>query len=216
MTTISSPTYREFLWTSQAPPNGRHGAALTERVVDLTSGLSNIQSICDLGCGNGFTAGRLARSGYEVTGVDASVSGIDLARRTYPEVKFVNALIDHTLSQQLEPGSFDLVVSCDVIEHLYCPSDLVACAFKLLKTGGHFLLMTPYHGYWKNLALAVSGKMDAHFEVFNEGGHIKFFSTRTLGVLLERQSFSDLKFSFYGRLPLLWMNMICLSTKNGS
>jgi hypothetical protein len=37
---------------------------------------------------------------------------------------------------------------------------------------------TPYHGYHKNLGLALSGKMDAHFTALWEGGHIKFFSIR--------------------------------------
>jgi len=106
-----------------------------------------------------------------------------------------------------------LILSCDVIEHLYCPSDLVECAFELLKPGGHLLLTTPFHGYWKNLALALTGRMDSHFDVFHDGGHIKFFSTRTLSILLKRHGFTDLHFSFYGRSPLLWMNMICLSTK---
>jgi len=213
MSTGYSPIYREFDWTSEAPANGRHGLALSERVVSLVSRLSNIRRICDLGCGNGFTVGQLAKRGYDVTGVDASRSGLTLAQNAYPQAKFVNSLIDAQLPEQLGLASFDLVLSCDVIEHLYCPSDLVKCALKLLKPAGQVLLVTPYHGYWKNLALALTGKMDSHFEVFHAGGHIKFFSTRTLALLLKQEGFGNLEFSFYGRFPLLWMNMICLATK---
>ena len=49
--------------------------------------------LLDLGCGNGHIAGRLAALGYEVTGVDASPSGIRIAERTYPSVRFVEAMI---------------------------------------------------------------------------------------------------------------------------
>ena len=211
MTTV----YSEFKWGTAAAANGRHGIALTEKVATLVSQQSNVSTICDLGCGNGFTAGRLARSGYEVTGVDASESGIEVARSNYPDVDFKHALIGPETTSSLGVNSFDLVISCDVIEHLYTPAVLVECAYEILNPGGKLLVVTPYHGYVKNLALAITGKLDSHFEVHHEGGHIKFFSVKTLSQLLRSQSFSNLKFSFYGRLPLLWMNMFCLATKLG-
>jgi 2-polyprenyl-6-hydroxyphenyl methylase/3-demethylubiquinone-9 3-methyltransferase len=37
------------------------------------------------------------------------------------------------------------------------------------------VISTPFHGYWKNIALAVSGKFDDHFTALWNGGHIKFF-----------------------------------------
>ena len=82
-------------------------------------------------------------------------------------------------------------------------------ANSLLKPGGHILLGTPYHGYLKNLALAVTGRMDSHFSALHDGGHIKFFSVKTLSQLLITHSFENLSFTFYGRAPWLWKNMIC-------
>jgi 2-polyprenyl-6-hydroxyphenyl methylase/3-demethylubiquinone-9 3-methyltransferase len=37
---------------------------------------------------------------------------------------------------------------------------------------------TPYHGYVKNLALAVTGQLDRHWQPWRDGGHIKFFFAR--------------------------------------
>lgn len=172
--------------------------------------LDGVRSICDLGCGNGHIAGRLASLGYEVTGIDASQSGIRIAQHAYPEVNFVEALINREL-----PGfqPFDLVISSDVIEHLYRPSDLLEAAFALAKPGGHLLLGTPYHGYLKNLAIAVTGRMDSHFSALHDGGHIKFFSVKTLSQLLTTHSFENLSFTYYGRAPWLWKNMICHARK---
>ena len=206
---MAVPTYSEFEWHAEAAGNGESGEKLTHVFVELVKKIEGVRSICDLGCGNGHITGRLAALGYEVTGVDASASGIAIARRVYPNVEFVEALID----RDLRLGQFDLVVSSDVIEHMYRPSDLLEAARALLKPGGQILLGTPYHGYLKNLALAATGKMDAHFSVLHDGGHIKFFSVKTLSRLMKRHGFEDLSFTFYGRAPFLWKNMICLAHK---
>src|SRR5215213_1660975 len=153
---MAAPTYSEFEWSTDRAANGVSGEKLTEVFVRLVQELDGVKSICDVGCGNGHIAGRLASLGYRVTGIDASRSGISIARRTYPNVKFVQALLNqHTVAS----NHFDLVVSSDMIEHLYRPSDLLEAAFSLVKPGGHVLIGTPYHGYVKNLALALSGRM---------------------------------------------------------
>lgn len=201
-------THSEFEWHTEAAANGVSGEKLTEVFVRLVEKLDGVRSVCDLGCGNGHIAGRLASRGYEVTGIDASSSGISIAQRAYPDAKFINAFIDRNLT-----GSFDVVLSSDVIEHLYRPSDLLDAAFSLLKPRGHLLIGTPYHGYLKNVALAVTGRMDSHYSALHDGGHIKFFSVKTLSQLVRSYSFTDLSFTFYGRAPWLWKNMICHGKK---
>ncbi len=202
---MAVPAYTEFEWQSEGAGNGESGEKLTGLFVELVKKLDGVKSICDLGCGNGHITGRLAALGYKVIGVDASTSGIQIARRTYPGFEFVEALIDG----ELKLGQFDLVISSDVIEHMYRPSDLLEASAALLKPGGQILLGTPYHGYLKNLVLAATGKMDAHFSALHDGGHIKFFSVDTLSQLLQYHGFQNLAFTYYGRLPWLWKNMIC-------
>jgi hypothetical protein len=92
---------------------------------------------------------------------------------------------------------------------LYYPRELVKYARKCLKPNGRLIITTPYHGYWKNLLLAVSGKMDRHFTTLWDGGHVKFFSVATLSSLLESEGFTNLKFDFAGRFPYLWKSMLC-------
>ena len=210
---MAAPAYTEFEWHATGAANGASGEKLTERFVTLVAKIEGIRSICDLGCGNGHIAGRLASLGYDVTGIDASHSGIRIAASTYPNVNFNEAHIDPNLPA---PEKFDLVISSDVIEHLYRPSDLLEAANSLLKPGGHILLGTPYHGYLKNLALAVAGRMESHFSALHDGGHIKFFSVKTLSQLLITHSFENPSFTFYGRAPWLWKNMICHARKPAS
>jgi 2-polyprenyl-3-methyl-5-hydroxy-6-metoxy-1,4-benzoquinol methylase len=212
---MAVPTYTEsytqFEWQAECAANGKSGEKLTGAFVACVRKLEGVRSICDLGCGNGHISGRLAALGYEVTGVDASRSGIQIARRMYPSAAFIETLIDGSLGERL--GTFDLVISSDVLEHLYRPSDLLEAARSLLNPRAHTLIGTPYHGYIKNLALAATGKMDSHFSALHDGGHIKFFSVKTLSTLITSHGFEDLRFTFYGRAPWLWKNMICHARK---
>jgi 2-polyprenyl-3-methyl-5-hydroxy-6-metoxy-1,4-benzoquinol methylase len=205
--------YRDFNWATPDPANGASGEGLAECVIAAVKKLERVGRVCDLGCGNGYLAGRLAASGYTVTGVDASSTGVKIARENYPDVEFLCSRIDERLPAVLMHTKFDLVISSDVIEHLYRPSDLLEAAAALLDSGGHLLICTPYHGYLKNLTLSVSGRMDAHFTALWDGGHIKFFSVKTLSELISRHGFTDLRFSYYGRAPYLWKNMICCARK---
>jgi SAM-dependent methyltransferase len=206
---MDSQTYTEFHWASGQAGNGSSGEGLTEVFVRLVGQLESVKSICDLGCGNGHIAGRLASRGYDVTGIDASRSGIEIARRRYPGVTFVEGMIDSELPGRTRLEKFDLVISSDVIEHLYRPADLLELASSLVKPMGHLLVGTPYHGYLKNVVLAVTGRMDGHFSVHHDGGHIKFFSVKTLSELVSNHYFGDPSFEFYGRGRWLWKNMIC-------
>lgn len=208
---MTAPAYTEFEWQADHAGNGESGEKLTGVFIERVKKLEGVRSICDLGCGNGHISGRLAALGYEVTGVDASTSGIQIARRTYPATTFIETLIDGSLGERL--GTFDLVISSDVIEHLYRPSDLLEAARSLLRPRAHALIGTPYHGYIKNLVLAATGKMDSHFSALHDGGHIKFFSVKTLSQLMTSHAFEDLSFTFYGRAPWLWKNMICHARK---
>jgi SAM-dependent methyltransferase len=208
-----SATYTELEWPSAAPGNGDSGAGLADAFVRIVSGLEGVERVCDLGCGNGYLAGKLAAAGFNVTGVDASQSGIEIARQVYSQPSFVFAEIDKAV-ELVGTEQFDLVVSSDVIEHLYRPAVLFEVAAELLRPEGQIVIGTPYHGYLKNLVLSISGRMDRHFGALDDGGHIKFFSVNTLSSLIQSNGFADLKFDFYGRAPWLWMNMICHARKN--
>jgi 2-polyprenyl-3-methyl-5-hydroxy-6-metoxy-1,4-benzoquinol methylase len=107
---------------------------------------------------------------------------------------------------------FDAVVSLEVIEHLFDPRTFVARVRECLRPGGRFILSTPYHGYVKNLLIALCGHFDAHVDPLWIGGHVKFFSRRTLTALLSEQGFHVDSFIGAGRLPGLWKSMILTCT----
>lgn len=209
---MSEYAYTPYL--DGGPANGKAGAALAAKFTQILSTIPGIYSVCDLGCGNGYLSGLLLDRNYKVTGVDASESGITIARRAYgSRAEFLCERFDQELPRKLARERFDAVTSSDVIEHLYRPADLMECAYELLKPGGVLVLGTPYHGYLKNLALSVLNHWDVHHTVDWDGGHIKFFSVKTLSHLVARSGFVLQGFHYYGRVPFLWKNMICVARR---
>jgi 2-polyprenyl-3-methyl-5-hydroxy-6-metoxy-1,4-benzoquinol methylase len=210
-----SSRYSEYRYNSVDLGDRESSKRLADMIISMVRGLDGIERICDLGCGNGYLAGRLADIGYHVTGIDASQSGVELARKTYisDRIKFICAEIADRLPKELLNVKFDLVISSDVIEHLFRPANLIDTAFQILKPPGHLILGAPYHGYLKNLVLSILNRWDAHHGVGWEGGHIKFFSVKTLGSVISTHGFNNLSFHFYGRIPYLWKNMICYAQK---
>ncbi len=164
-------------------------------------------AILDLGCGNGCMTEKLGRIAPRCVGMDMSKSGLEIARQRAPSIEFVEGAIETELPDALR-GSFDLVTACEVIEHLFLPRQLFARAREALRPGGVFIVSTPYHGYWKNLALAISGKFDFHWHPLRDYGHIKFFSTASLGRLFEEEGFTVTSDQRVGRIPAFARSML--------
>jgi 2-polyprenyl-6-hydroxyphenyl methylase/3-demethylubiquinone-9 3-methyltransferase len=167
--------------------------------------------VFDLGCGNGSIAAALNEEGYNVIGVDPSEDGIRQAKLAHPDLKVYQGSAYDDLAEQY--GQFPVVISLEVVEHIYFPRKYAACIFSLLERGGVAIISTPYHSYWKNLALALTGKLDAHFTALWDYGHIKFWSFKTLRSLLQETGFSSVQFLRVGRIPPIAKSMIAIARK---
>jgi 2-polyprenyl-6-hydroxyphenyl methylase/3-demethylubiquinone-9 3-methyltransferase len=163
--------------------------------------------VFEIGCGNGALTRKLRELGHDAIGVDASESGIAMAG---PHC-FVGSAYDDLAAQY---GRFPVVVSLEVVEHLMEPRRFARAAIDLLEPGGIAIISTPFHGYWKNLALAVSGRMDAHFSPLWDGGHVKFWSERTMNALLTEAGFTQTRFVRVGRIAPLAKSMIAITQRS--
>ena len=176
------------------------------------------RSVLDLGCGNGALCG-LMRSTFpemKVVGMDYDKQGVQLAREQYPSVEFYNYGVQDDPAELLRKtdGLFDVVISTEVIEHLYAPKLLPSYANSVLKEGGLLIITTPYHGYMKNLMLSITNKWDSHIDPFWDGGHIKFWSKRTMERLLVESGFDVKEFVGIGRVRYLWKSMLMIGLKS--
>ncbi len=166
--------------------------------------------VFELGCGNGAFSHELSRRDWTVTGIDPSQSGINEARKGGHGEFHVASAYDDLASRF---GTFPTVVSLEVVEHVYDPRKYTRTVYSLLEPGGVALISTPYHGYWKNLALALTGRMDAHFTALWDHGHIKFWSIATLNQLLTEVGFEVLRFHRVGRVSILAKSMIVVARR---
>jgi len=182
-------------------------------IYDLAGPIGAGTRVLDVGCGNGYTCGELRKRGCDVVGIDLSESGVSIARRAYPDCRFEIASATDDFLTVLREQPFDLIVSTEVVEHLYDPRRYASSCFRALKPGGMFICTTPYHGYLKNLLIAVAGKWDRHADPLWDGGHIKLWSRQTLSRLLSETGFDDLQFRGVGRVPGLWMTMVMAGRK---
>lgn len=199
----------EYVW-DVAGEAGSHSYLLPAVTAELAR--VGARKVLDLGCGNGTLTARLQQAGYAMTGVDHSSSGIALAQRQHPGIAFDR----HDLHDELpaaHTGRYDAVVAVEVIEHLLLPRRLMVAATAALRPGGAFIVTTPYHGYLKNLALALTGSFDEHWAPLRDYGHVKFFSRRTLTQLFREFGYRDIVFRTAGRVPPLAKSMVVTGVK---
>lgn len=116
--------------------------------------------VADLGCGNGSMLAQFRDYGWELQGLDMSQSGLTEASKENPHIHFRGADLTTDLSSHPLAGSRDVLISTEVVEHVFLPRIYARNRQALLKPSGFLIISTPYHGYLKNLALGLTGKMD--------------------------------------------------------
>ncbi len=176
-----------------------------------TEGVAHGTRIFEVGCGNGATAAALAGRGLEVTGIDPSVEGIAIAKGEYPRLNLSVASVYDDLRATF--GGFPVVVSLEVVEHLYSPRVFAKTIFDLLDAGGLPLYrrritatgrawLWPLRGGWTRTSVRC-GTM----------GTSSFWSTRSLQTLLTEAGFAPVRFERIGRVPVFAKSMIAIARK---
>jgi SAM-dependent methyltransferase len=164
------------------------------------------QNLLDIGTGNGSALPFWKRQGWRVSAMEPDAEGFGFANQV-PGVDVRMLGVGGALPADWA-GAFDTAVCLEVVEHLFDPHQLVETAAGALKPGGIAIISTPYHGFLKNLALSLANKWDFHHHPLRVGGHIKFWSKRTLASLFEEGPFRALEFHGAGRIPFLWKSMV--------
>jgi len=200
-------------WQDAIDPNSCN--YITPKILELIPRLEH-DRILDLGCGNGALCYALRQAfSCEVAGIEYDEQGSRIAQESNPDARIFNYGVQDDPDALLKQvgDKFDLAISTEVIEHLYSPQLLPQYAARVLKPHGRLIVSTPYHGYLKNLAIALTGHWDTHHTVLWEGGHIKFWSRATLTQLMKENGFTEEGFYGVGRMPWLWKSMIMVFRK---
>lgn len=189
----------------QAGPRSIHAHVTRPIVQQLVK--AEAHTVLDLGCGSGWFSAALDRCGFAVTGVDNSEPSLRLAEQHHPHLRFHRLDVMQPLDVAFA-RCFDAVVAVDVIDHMLLPRKLIEAALAALKPGGLLIVTSNFHGYSKNLALALAGRFDSRWNPLLDHGKVKFFSRATLTSLLSEFELRDLHFETAGRIPMFARTML--------
>lgn len=111
--------------------------------------------MCDLGCGLGALTRRIADA--------ASIAFVDVVETFPPHVEEARtqgfSVIEADLNGQLpiEANTYDVVISNQVIEHLYDTDTFLSEALRITRPGGTFILSTENAASWCNVGALILG-----------------------------------------------------------
>ncbi len=158
--------------------------------------------VLEVGCGSGDLADRLldpavwpAARVPEYCGTDVSPEQIALARARCPGRAFQTCSVYRL---PYPDASVDLVIACEVLEHLADPARALAEVARV--TRGRVLISVPREPLWRALNLC-RGAYWRHFG--NTPGHVQHFSVRSLRQLVGRRFVIEAE-----RRPVPWIMML--------
>ncbi len=100
-------------------------------------------SLLDIGCGGGLLSEPLTRLGARVTGLDASATSVEVAKRHAAQSGLEIVYRQGTAEDLAAAGErFDAVVSLEVVEHVADLETFLGAAVTLTRPGGALVLAT--------------------------------------------------------------------------
>ncbi len=103
--------------------------------------------VLDFGCGSGYGAAEMASHAASVDAIDVSQEAVDHAQANFAKPNLRFASFDPAKLLPFADGSFDVVTSFQVIEHVDDFDLYVAEAKRVLAPGGQFIVITPDRAY---------------------------------------------------------------------
>lgn len=125
--------------------------------------------LIDVGCGAGFFLECAKERGWEVHGTEYGDRAVATCRARGIDIR--EGPLDPLV---YEPGSFDVVCSFEVMEHLARPLDEMRRMLTLLRPGGLLYVTTPN---FRSVGHFLAG---ASWNVVNPPEHLTYFTPRTL------------------------------------
>ena len=129
-----------LLRTLYNPFRVSYAKKIIDRVIKLEPGKI---SVLEVGCGGGILSEEIARMGFLTTGIDPSAASLNTAiqhsKQSNLEIKYVVASGENL---PFKSDSFDVVLCCDVLEHVQDLPAVVSEISRVLKTGGVFIYDT--------------------------------------------------------------------------
>ncbi len=168
------------------------------RDIDSLAGSVEISTVLDAGCGEGFVACNLG--GKRLIGMDISLRSLTVARHKSHELPITRGDV---YGMPFHDESFDMVMMCEVLEHLEAPEKALAEAGRVSKR--YCLFSVPREPYFM-LANLARGKNVTRFG--NDEEHVKHWTMKGFIEYVSRD-FDVLEV----RCPFPWIVVLCEKRK---
>lgn len=140
--------------------------------------------VIELGCGNGAT-GRLAIQ----QGKAAEYVGVEMfepmAREASRHLTRVHVGDVAMITIPEEPGSFDVLVCSEVIEHLVDPAPVLVKLVRLLKPGGLVFASSPNVMHYRIISQLLRGRFEYEDAGAMDRTHLRWFTPESYRRLFE-------------------------------
>ena len=146
-------------------------------------------SLLELGSFHGGFVGLAKLAGYQARGLDLSP---DLSRQAAARFD-IEVLTGPLEKQAIPPGSLDLVVLFDVLEHLQNPRRTLEKCREILRPDGVVVIQTPRYREGRTFAEMQAGK-DTFLIHFKPAEHLYLFSKKSVQRLLEETGLPHINF----------------------
>ncbi len=182
-------TMRSFDHDEGTMPEGRAArrhrkriGAILEEAVDFLDMDELGISFLDVGCSSGSVLKIAESLGFgDVRGVEPAARAARAARNLGFEV-----YTGYLHEAEFVDGSFDMISTFEVIEHLPDATAMAAEVFRVLRPGGLWLIGTGNAESWTAQRLKERWE---YFSIARNGGHISFFNPHSIRLLAERNEF---------------------------
>lgn len=134
--------------------------------------------LLDVGCGSGQALQRMADLGWQIRGVDFDPKAVQIAQKKGLEVRLGG------LEAQAYPSDFfDAITMSHLIEHVHDPLSLLSECRRILKPGGHVVIVTPNSESWGRQ------KFGSNWMNLDPPRHLHIFNGQSLHTLIGRAGF---------------------------
>ncbi len=143
-------------------------------------------SLLDIGCSSGGFLSTMM--GPTATIAKWKLHGIEMEETTAQRARAktgAEVFVGDAMDAPFAPGSFDVITSFDVLEHVYSPRDYSTKVLQWLKPGGIFYMMSPNIASWEAQVFG------SHWFGLELPRHLSHFSPQSLRHLLTDVGFEE-------------------------
>ena len=195
----------EFKYQSKNPISKKLVNGFIECFIKNINKVASPKKILEVGAGEGYLIEKLyqifPQSHYTVTDYDDQI--LSLAKK---RLSFIKSNIDFAIADahklQFASQSYDLVICCEVLEHLPDPEVAIKEIHRVLKKGGTALFSVPREPLWRLLNI-----IRFHYlkDFGNTPGHLQHFNADKLSNLLTNKNLTIIEVNH----PLPWIMIRC-------